>query len=419
MKKLFTSFLSLGVLLLSSPAQAASAFDPVGHQSLPLLGSACSKSGSIIKNSYFQFTCSNKSGSTIWTGTSSKYKAPVNYLKGYALGQALKKANPTVGNGSLVCKNSADGYVVKSFEIQAGSISSSNKTILNDYFGYMGCWDGFSSTKAAPTQISLPDPVGPVLALHSEQLVNSFSEVGNLFSGTVDAFQQDTGSGNTQNGLDWIASNQYPDAFDTSITSNCSADRISSNWTINSMEPDFRTLSYDYGYPYVRTPDANSDYFQEFVTTNPYPETPLRVFVWSSYRDDTNGDHVEASWYHVIFMSDGSPRYFLSQCPMDDESLTAGNSSWNLSKAAAVVKTPVGKVDKTSNAYKTMFTVGQNFAKVSTASDTAKSQCSSAMATGMIKARGIPTYLGLQARQLQSYLNTPSGYQGCLDGFGH
>ena len=134
MKKLFTSFLSLGVLLLSSPAQAASAFDPVGHQSLPLLGSACSKSGSIIKNSYFQFTCSNKSGSTIWTGTASKYKAPVNYLKGYALGQALKKANPTVGNGSLVCKNSADGYVVKSFEIQAGSISSSNKTILNVYF---------------------------------------------------------------------------------------------------------------------------------------------------------------------------------------------------------------------------------------------------------------------------------------------
>ena len=80
---------------------------------------------------------------------------------------------------------------------------------------------------------------------------------------------------------------------------------------------------------------------------------------------------------------------------------------------------PKGKVDKTSNAYKTMKTVGGNFAKVSLPSDTAMSQCASAMRTGFIKADGRPYYLGAQARMLQSYLRTPSGFQGCLDGFGH
>jgi hypothetical protein len=75
-------------------------------------------------------------------------------------------------------------------------------------------------------------------------------------------------------------------------------------------------------------------------------------------------------------------------------------------------------VDKTSNAYKTMFNVGKNFAKVSMANDTAISQCSSAMRTGMIRARGIPQYLGAQTQMIQSYLKTASGWRGCLDGFG-
>ena len=76
-------------------------------------------------------------------------------------------------------------------------------------------------------------------------------------------------------------------------------------------------------------------------------------------------------------------------------------------------------VDKSSNAYKTMYSVGQNFAKVSTASDTANSQCNSALQTGMIRSNGIPKYLGPQATSIQSYLQTSSGFQGCLDGFGH
>ena len=81
-------------------------------------------------------------------------------------------------------------------------------------------------------------------------------------------------------------------------------------------------------------------------------------------------------------------------------------------------KVPTGKVDKSSNAYKTMYDVGQNFAKVSRANDSANSQCKSALQTGMIKANGIPQYLGVQTRSIQSYLKSASGFQGCLDGFG-
>jgi hypothetical protein len=86
--------------------------------------------------------------------------------------------------------------------------------------------------------------------------------------------------------------------------------------------------------------------------------------------------------------------------------------------ASGAIKTPSGKVDKTSNAYKTMYTVGSNFAKVSMANDTAESQCGSAMRTGLIRARGIPQYLGVQTKMIQSYLKTASGWRGCLDGFG-
>jgi len=95
------------------------------------------------------------------------------------------------------------------------------------------------------------------------------------------------------------------------------------------------------------------------------------------------------------------------------------NSSSSGGSSSAGTKAPSGNVDMTSNAYKTMVSVGRNFARVSTASDSAQSQCSSAARSGMIKANGIPRYLGLQARMIQSYLQTASGFQGCLDGFGH
>lgn len=86
--------------------------------------------------------------------------------------------------------------------------------------------------------------------------------------------------------------------------------------------------------------------------------------------------------------------------------------------ARPVAKVPTGKVDKSSNAYKKMLTVGMNFGKVSLASDTARSQCTSALKSGIIRANGIPKYLGSQTVLIQSYLLTSSGFQGCIDGFG-
>jgi hypothetical protein len=89
------------------------------------------------------------------------------------------------------------------------------------------------------------------------------------------------------------------------------------------------------------------------------------------------------------------------------------------SNFASGVTPPKGKIDKASNAYKLMFNVGKNFAKVSFATDTALSQCSAALKTGIIRANGFPQYLGAQALMIKSYLQSASGWQGCLDGFGH
>jgi hypothetical protein len=99
-----------------------------------------------------------------------------------------------------------------------------------------------------------------------------------------------------------------------------------------------------------------------------------------------------------------------------DKRIAAADKAW---AAGAKARAADKVVDKKSNAYKTMFNVGKNFARVSMASDTAKSQCNSARVSGIIRANGNPQYLGVQARMLQSYLATASGFRGCLDGFGY
>jgi hypothetical protein len=78
---------------------------------------------------------------------------------------------------------------------------------------------------------------------------------------------------------------------------------------------------------------------------------------------------------------------------------------------------PAGKVDRKSNSYKLMYNVGKNLARVSTPSDSAKSQCTSAKNTGFIKQNGRMNHLGSQYSFIQSHLRTASGYQGCIDGF--
>jgi len=117
--------------------------------------------------------------------------------------------------------------------------------------------------------------------------------------------------------------------------------------------------------------------------------------------------------------SDGLRDYYTAfvsnTVSVDFTGASSGSSSSSQSSSSSV---PKGKVDKNSNAYKLMRTFGENVALNSLASDTAKTQCLSAKNTGLINVRGIRQYLGVQARQIQSYLKTASGFQGCLDGFG-
>ena len=91
------------------------------------------------------------------------------------------------------------------------------------------------------------------------------------------------------------------------------------------------------------------------------------------------------------------------------------NSTSNSSASSA--DRPAGKVDRKSNSYKLMYNVGKNLARVSTPSDSAKSQCTSAKNTGFIKQFGRMNHLGAQYSFIQSHLRTASGYQGCIDGF--
>ena len=414
MRKTFTFALVLALFVsTTNSANAAPDFDPIGHAKMPIIGTSCPKSGAIIKNTVYQFTCKSEDGNLVWSGAQLQYKTPTNYLKGYALGQTLKKSNSGGENGALICKNSADGYVVKNFEIQEGSYSKANRAILNDYYGYMGCWDGFSSTKKAPSTISLSDPSGSAYYLASGQLYGVDYNINILYEEIVEIFSR-----STEEGVEWLSAFQVEGAFDREKTDACSTERIENNWKIKSLVPDMRTLSYSYGSDWRVFPEDFSEFDPGRITSEPYSSTPLKVFVWELYEDDVNGEYGMANWRRLVVNSDGGISHIFSQCPLEDESELPKISSWELDVAPKQIKAPVGKVDKKSNAYKTMYTVGQNFARVSMASDTAKSQCLSAMATGIIKSRGIPQYLGVQARQLQSYLVTPSGFQGCIDGFG-
>jgi hypothetical protein len=117
--------------------------------------------------------------------------------------------------------------------------------------------------------------------------------------------------------------------------------------------------------------------------------------------------------------SDGLRDYYTAfvsnTVSVDFSGAPAGSSNSSQSSSSSV---PKGKVDKNSNAYKLMRTFGKNVASNSLASDTAKAQCLSAKNTGHVNVRGMRQYLGVQAKQIQSYLKTASGFQGCLDGFG-
>ena len=105
-----------------------------------------------------------------------------------------------------------------------------------------------------------------------------------------------------------------------------------------------------------------------------------------------------------------------SEFQSNSASIAFIQTSTSNSSASSADK-PAGKVDRKSNSYKLMYNVGKNLARVSTPSDSAKSQCTSAKNTGFIKQNGRMNHLGPQYSFIQSHLRTASGYQGCIDGF--
>lgn len=111
--------------------------------------------------------------------------------------------------------------------------------------------------------------------------------------------------------------------------------------------------------------------------------------------------------HYTGFSSNASQVSFVSSPETSKKNGNLGNNS-----------APKGKVDKGSNAYRLMLNFGRNLAANSLAGDSAQSQCLSAKNSGLVRVRGVPQYLGSQASQIQSYLHTASGFQGCLDGFG-
>jgi hypothetical protein len=397
---------------ISTPAQAS------GSSNYPIVGSKCKTSGEVVSSQYYKFVCTKAGGETVWKVQQLSYKTPTDYTKGYAVGQSLKKLNPK--SGFLACVYTANNKNVQKDMVQPGKPASSSVTLLNSYFGYKGCTDAMNSNSKVPTKISLNEPVFPKGDLSSSKLrdgsvVNVFDYVKQFVDTVLYNCANSDEVSLTQNCINAIEQFQYPGAFDSETLGSCNDARLESNWVITDIQWDPQSASWSPAYSHVRPIDPSNNYFAERRATDLYSETPFIANFRISYRDDVNGDYVENSQYAFVFQ-DGELFNFWSTCPTYDEEV-ASRYTLDLPIAPVAFKAPSGKVDKTSNAYKMMFNVGANFAKISMNSDTAASQCSSAAQTGMVKNKGVPQYLGIQARQLQSYLKTASGYRGCLDGF--
>jgi hypothetical protein len=401
--------------LVPSVAAVEYKIDPLAMSKIPILGTPCNEKGKVQSNQFNEFECKSDSGNLKWHVSALDYKTPDSYKKGYEIGKRLKKDNPNASANALICKNAAEGKVVKNLRIQKSKMNSADVKILNDYYGYLGCWDGYAKGGAVPSRISLQNPAGKNVTLRDGFTVSPLDDIKKINSIIVDAFNE-----STTEGLQKLSEFLFQEGFSLGgIWDECFAQRESENWRIVSIEVDERTLSYSPTSSHVFEPETDSNFPSDRITSDPYDNTPLRAFVYFLYYDDERGYTAESNWKRFVYSF--YPQLFYSICPTAEQQESSGafdETGWELLKEPTPIAIPKGKVDKKSNAYKMMYNVGQNFAKVSLASDTAMSQCKSAMATGLIKSRGIPTYLGAQAIQIQSYLKTPSGFQGCLDGFG-
>ena len=419
--------LILFVLVCPTIFQPASGADA---KQFPLLGSPCTEKSNSVSNVFSKYMCTKTSGVYTWQIQKLNYKTPPNYLKGFEIGRLLSTSNPRT-SGDIRCLDSYYGRIAKNDLIQSGQVPTSTTKILSSYYGYLGCMDGADFPNQKPSaSINSPEPLNAPgiwdlasgsgkpwsVRLRNGNQLNS-SDFENLRASLEIGCSNEDSGNLTTNCAETLAQQQYPGAFNEDKTITCLNNRVDTNWTITGVDFILPTLSLDPSWDPNDFRKADPEFFTDREQIQISDQVPLRILSVIRYHDDINGDYEFYGWLHLLTWDNHTLVHFLSPCATFIES--QASYSFDLPKAPIAFKIPSGKVDKTSNAYKTMFNVGKNFAKVSMASDTGMSQCSSALKSGMIRARGVPQYLGVQAGMLQSYLQTPSGFQGCLDGFGH
>ena len=402
---------------------------------LPIQGNPCKTLGEFKKTPFYSYECVKAINGMTWKVTGLEYATPDIFKKGFEIGKKLKKANPSAGNiaTQFLCRRTAYGDVIKNLEIQNGSVSKSDKKVLEDYFGYIGCWQGFEKGGNPPK--TLKDWSQPVGIEYTSSNGLSYAPLWSWLNQSAEAIVLAFRNAGTEEELKAafveMRTNLYEDPIDEGMWSRCVEWRVSDGWRIESIFIDPTAIVYQ--------PDADNstiikpeDMDPEYPTersgsATPYKSVPVLAYVYFLYFDDVNGYTAERAWKRFVFSPNdtdiGSNSPFkanFSICPTKQQEQSIGlfdEDGWEFQLPRAF-SLPKGKVDKKSNAYKFMFNVGRNFAKASLPTDSGIEQCKSAMISGLIKVRGVPQYLGIQAQQIQSYLKTASGFQGCLDGFG-
>ena len=421
------SALALSALFFLASNFFNSAFG-VDSQKLPQAGYPCKASSVSVSTKFNKYLCVKAKGAYSWQIQKNSYKSPVEYAKGFAIGQQLSFSNPRT-SGDLRCMDAYYGRVVKNDLIQEGKVSSETSKILSSYYGYLGCMDGADSRGKKPSaSLDFPEPLNaPGLFIQSASKQKPWSitlrngnhlnetDFENLRANIEIGCSNEDEPGRARNCSEVLIQQQFPGAFNEEKTNSCTQERVNSNWSITGLNFILPTLSFDPTWNPNEFENVEDGLFADREEIQIFDQVPLRVLSLIRYQDDLNQSFQFYGWLHLLTWDDHTLVHFLSPCATFIES----QSSFfvDLPRAPSGFKVPLGKVDKLSNTYKLMFNVGSNFAKVSMSSDTALKQCASAAKDGLISNRGIPQYLGVQARQIQSNLKTASGFQGCLDGF--
>jgi hypothetical protein len=230
--KRFAPISLLLILGLVPPAVAVEyKIDPVAMSKLPILGNSCDQQGKVISSQFNKFECKSEGGELTWHVSALQYRSPDTYIKGYEIGKKLKRDNPNVSANALICKNAAEGKVVKDFQVQNSKVSKADIKIISDYYGYLGCWEGYSNGGKAPSKISLANPTGKRVVFRDGVSATPIEDLRKINNLIVDAFQVSTTAG-----IQKLSEFLYQDAFSLGATwDECFTQRESENWRIVSQ----------------------------------------------------------------------------------------------------------------------------------------------------------------------------------------